>query len=217
MFAYYRRFIAKFSEIAAPLYEQTKNSIRNPRNAKGIVLSRESKASFDFLKKAIKKKPIMLHYPDWDVPFEIHTDASSKAVAAMLCQNIECKERVLMYASKTLLENEQKYHIYDKEAPAVVWAAEVVRKYIRNWKTIVKTDWAALQWLKSKNENARVVRWVVKLFEFDLEIQHRKGRKSANVDGITRSPPPANDTYGKVDAENLYDTPMSDIPVTAIT
>ena len=47
--AYYRRFIAKFSEIAAPLYEQTKKSIRNPRNAKGIVLSRESKASFDFL------------------------------------------------------------------------------------------------------------------------------------------------------------------------
>ena len=81
----------------------------------------------------------------------------------------------------------------------------------------MKTDCAALQWLKSKNENARVVRWVVKLSEFDLEIQHRKGRKSANVDGITRTPPPANDTYGKVDVENLYDTPMRDIPVTAIT
>jgi hypothetical protein len=38
MFAYYRRFIAKFSEIAAPLYEQTKKSVRNPRDAKGIVL-----------------------------------------------------------------------------------------------------------------------------------------------------------------------------------
>ena len=130
MFASYRRFIAKFSEIAAPLYEQTKKSIRNPRNAKGIVRSRESKASFDFLKKAITKEPIMLHYPDWDVPFEIHTDASSKAVAAILCQNIEDKERVLMSASKTLLENEQKYHIYEKEALAVVWAAEVFRKHI---------------------------------------------------------------------------------------
>src|SRR5438067_12893636 len=76
MFAYYRRFIAKFSEIAAPLYEQTKKSVRNPRNSKGIVLTEESKISFDFLKKAITKEPIMLHYPNWEVPFEIHTDAS---------------------------------------------------------------------------------------------------------------------------------------------
>ena len=86
----------------------------------------------------------MLLYPDWDVPFEIHTDASSKAVAAILCQRIEGKERVLMYASKTLSAIEQKYHIYEKEALAVVWAAEVFRKYIRNKKTIVRTDCAAL-------------------------------------------------------------------------
>ena len=47
-----------------------------------------------------------------------------------------------MYASKTLSLIEQKYHIYEKEALAVVWAAEVFRKYIRNKKTIVKTDCA---------------------------------------------------------------------------
>ena len=87
MFAYYRRFIAKFSEIAAPLYEQTKKSVRNPRDSKGITLSRESKGAFDFLKAAITKEPIMLHYPDWEVPFEIHTDASSKAVAAILSKD----------------------------------------------------------------------------------------------------------------------------------
>ena len=56
MFAYYRRFIAKFSEIAAPLYEQTKKSVRNPRNGKGIVLTEESKAAFDFLKKTITRE-----------------------------------------------------------------------------------------------------------------------------------------------------------------
>ncbi len=137
----------------------------------------------------------MLHYPDWEVPFEIHT---SKAVAAILCQRIKGQQRVLMYASKTLSPAELKYHIYEKEALAVVWAAEVFRKYIRNKRTVVRTDCAALQWLKSRNEGARVVRWVVKLAEFDLDIQHRKGSKSANVDGITRTPPPPNNTYGTV-------------------
>ena len=49
------------------------------------------------------------------------------------------------------------------------------------------------------------MRWVVRLTEFDLDIQHRKGRKSGNVDGITRTPPPANDTYGATHIESLYD------------
>ena len=34
MFVYSRRFIAKFREIAAPLYEQTKKSMRNPAQCK---------------------------------------------------------------------------------------------------------------------------------------------------------------------------------------
>ena len=131
MFAYFRRFVAKFSEIAAPLYEQTKKSVRNPKDGKGSVLTKESQRSFDFLKRAITKGPVMLHYPDWDVPFEIHTDVSGKAVEAILCHKINVQERVLMYASKTLLPNEMKYHIYEKEALAVVWAAEVFRKYTR--------------------------------------------------------------------------------------
>jgi hypothetical protein len=50
------------------------------------------------------------------------------------------------------------------------------------------------------------MRWVVKLAEFDLDIQHRKGRKSANVDGITRTPPPPSNTFGETHIECLYDT-----------
>ena len=110
MFAYYRRFIARFSEIAAPLYEQTRKNVKNPRNSKGILLSTESKEAFDLPKKTITSEPIVLHYPDWTKPFEIHTDASKQAAAAILCQHIEGKERVIMFASKTLTAMEQKYH-----------------------------------------------------------------------------------------------------------
>ena len=60
------------------LYEQIRKNVKNPRDSKGIVLSKESKAAFDFL----KKEPVVLHYPDWEAPFEIHMDASTTAVAA---------------------------------------------------------------------------------------------------------------------------------------
>ena len=115
MFAYYRRFIARFSKIAAPLYEQTRKNVKNPRTSKGITLTEESKEAFSKLKEIITNEPIVLHYPDWSKPFEIHTDASSQAVAAILCQHIDGKERVIMFASKTLTAIEQKYHTYEQE------------------------------------------------------------------------------------------------------
>lgn len=206
MFAYYRKFIARFSEIARPLYEQTKKHVQNPRTSKGIVLTEDSKKAFDYLKRAITSEPIMLAYPDWDLPFEIHTDASKEGVAAILCQRDKNnKECVLMYASKTLNDIEKRYHTYEQEALAVVWAVELFRKYIRNRRTTVLTDCAALQWLKTRDQGARVMRWVVRLGEFDLDIQHRKGKKSANVDGLTRELPYIKKTHGE-EIESLYDT-----------
>lgn len=206
MFAYYRRFIPKFSEIAAPLYEQSGKSVRNPKNSKGhIRLTQESINSFEILKRKICEEPILLHYPDWEAPFEIHTDASSKAAAAVLCQRIDAKERVIMYASKTLSATEQKYHSYEQEALAVVWAVEVFRKYIRNKKTLVLTDCAALQWLKTKDQNSRVMRWIVKLGEFDLDIKHRKGSQNQVADCLTRDGERIRPDYGIEEIDTLYD------------
>ena len=146
IFAYYRKFIPHFSKIAAPLYEHTKNFVQYKRNKAGrIKLSEASQAVFETLKEAITIESIVLHYPDWDELFEIHTDASKEGIAAILCQKIEGKERVIMYASKTLTPTEKKYQIYEQECPAVVWAAELFRKYIRNTRTRVLTDCAALQ------------------------------------------------------------------------
>ena len=62
-----------------------------------------------------------------------------------------------MYASKTLSVVERKYQTYEQECPEVVWEAELLRKYIRNTKTKVVTDCAALQWLKTRTAGSRVI------------------------------------------------------------
>ena len=67
----------------------------------------------------------MLHFPDWDTPFEIHCDASKQAVGAILNQHVEGEERVIMYASRTLNPSEKKYHTYEQECLALVWAVEL--------------------------------------------------------------------------------------------
>ena len=160
IFAYYRKFIPKFSERAKPLYELTKKSASNKRDKGRITFTAEAEAAFEDLKKAITEEPIVLHYPDWDQPFEIHTDASKEAIAAILTQKIDGVERVIMYASKSLNEVEQKYQVYEQECYAVVWSAELFRKYIRNNRTVVLSDCAALQWLKTRKIGSRVERWI---------------------------------------------------------
>jgi hypothetical protein len=205
IFAYYRRFIPAFSKRAAPLYEQTKKNVQNKRDRGGrIELTVESLKAFEDLKQIITEAPIVLHFPDWEHPFEIHTDASTEAVAAILCQRIDGQERVIMYASKTLSQIQQRYQVYELECLAVVWAAELFAKYIRNRTTKVLTDCAALQWLKTRTEGARVLRWILRLQEFDLDIQHRKGKNSADVDALTRDPALNERPYGEESIEELY-------------
>ena len=63
--------------------------------------------------------------------------------------------------SKALAADEKKYQIYEQECLAVVWAAELFKKYVRNTKTKVLTDCAALQWLKTRTAGARVMRWIM--------------------------------------------------------
>jgi hypothetical protein len=204
IFAYYRKFIRNFSERAKPLYELTKKSANNKRDKGKITLNDKAGAAFEDLKKAITEEPIVLHYPDWSQPFEIHTDASKEAVAAILTQKIDGVERVIMYASKSLNDVEKKYQTYEQECLAVVWAAELFKKYIRNSKTVVLTDCAALQWLKTRKTGARVERWVLRLQEFDLDIRHRKGVDSTDVDGMTRDPALGENPYGEEQVERLY-------------
>lgn len=206
MFAYYRKFIPRFSEIAKPLYEQTRKNAHNKKRSEGHILTKESTIAFEQLKQAVTKEPIILHYPDWNEPFEIHCDASKQGVGAVLTQRIEGNERVIMFASKALNDIERKYQTYEQECLAVVWATELFRKYIGNKKTLVYTDCSALQWLYTKkNEGSRVARWIMRIQGFDLVIRHRKGSKAANVDGMTRDPAQGENPYGEDQIEPLYD------------
>src|SRR5271170_7236228 len=49
------------------------------------------------------------------------------------------------------------------------------------------------------------MRWIMKLQEFDLNICHRKGKKSGNVDGLTRDSTQSTRPYGEEPIESLYD------------
>jgi hypothetical protein len=103
LFAYYRKYIPKFAEIAAPLYALTGKNIQNKRDAqRRIVMNPEQHKSFETLKLKLTTEPVFLNFPRWDCPFEVHCDGSKLGVAAVLSQIVDKQEKVLMYASKSL-------------------------------------------------------------------------------------------------------------------
>ncbi|XP_078234087.1 uncharacterized protein LOC144583660 [Pogona vitticeps] len=80
---YYRKFIPRFSEIAAPLTDLTRKKADDR-----IPWTSDCEAAFQRLKEALINYPV-LRAPDFDREFIIYTDASNSGVGAVLCQEDE--------------------------------------------------------------------------------------------------------------------------------
>ena len=137
------------------------------------------------LKQALIEAPI-LQSPNWDLPFNIMCNTSDYAVGAISGQRLDKKPTTIYYASKTLVEAQINYMTTEKELLAVVYTLEKFWPYILGSKIIIYTDHAALKYFLSKKEaKPRLIRWVLLLKEFDLEIKDKKGSENLMADHLS--------------------------------
>ena len=69
----------------------------------------------------------------------------------------------------------------------VIFSLEKFRPYVLGSKIIVNTDQTSLKYLLSKKEaKPRLIRWVLLLQEFNLEIKDKKGSKNFVDDHLSR-------------------------------
>ncbi|CAN6556588.1 unnamed protein product [Malus baccata var. baccata] len=176
---FYRRFIKDFSKISRPLCNLLVKDACFDFNA-------DCHDAFNKLKDLLTSAPIITA-PDWTLPFELMCDASDYAVGAVLGQRRDKFPYVIYYASRTLNDAQLNYATTEKELLAVVFALEKFRSYLVGAKVIVYSDHSALKYLLSKKEaKPRLLRWVLLLQEFDLEILDKKGRENVVADHLSR-------------------------------
>ncbi|GJW00854.1 reverse transcriptase domain-containing protein [Tanacetum coccineum] len=168
---FYRRFIKDFSKIARPLTKLLEKDTP-------FEFNDECQKAFGLLKERLACAPVIVS-PNWNRLFELMCDASDFAVGAILGQKDGKNFHPIYFASKTLNSAQQKYTVTDKELRAVVFAFDKFRSYLILSKTIVHTDHSALRHLfKKQDAKPCLIRWILLLQEFDIEIKDRKGTKN---------------------------------------
>ncbi|KAL4368360.1 hypothetical protein GQ457_05G027440 [Hibiscus cannabinus] len=168
---FYRRFIEDFSKITKPLCSLLEKD-------KQFEFNEDCTKAFNLLKQKLVTAPIV-EPPDWKLPFELMCDASDYAVGAVLGQRKGKIFHPIYYASKTLNDAQVNYTTTEKEMLAVIFAFDKFRSYLIGTKVTVHTDHSTIKYLLSKKDaKPRLIRWILLLQEFDIEIINRKGTEN---------------------------------------
>ena len=178
---YFRDYVKDYGSICAPLNELLRKSVK-------FLWNNDHELSFNALKAALTSAPV-LAFPDYSMPFEVHTDASMVGIGASLIQRINGSPKPIAYASRKLNSAEINYSTTDREMLAIAWALKNWREVIQGYPITVFTDHAPLvNTLKPthRDPHGRRARYQVTLGEFDVTIKYVKGKDNAVPDALSR-------------------------------
>jgi transposase InsO family protein len=182
MVGWYQRFIKDFAALTAPISDLTSKVYK-----KKFVWTTEAEEAFRKLKAALISDAVLV-FPDYALPFRIHTDASDLAAGAVLTQFKGGTERPVVFYSKKFNSAQKNYSTTERECLAVVWAVEKFRPYVEGRPFDVITDHASLKQMNSfKNQNSRLFKMSMRLQGYDYNIVPRKGVDNVVPDALSRA------------------------------
>ncbi|RDY14044.1 Retrovirus-related Pol polyprotein, partial [Mucuna pruriens] len=179
--SFYRRFIKNFSKIALPLSKLLQKDVE-------FKFDQPCIEAFQELKSRLTSAPI-LQAPNWELPFELMCDASNLALGVVLGQRAGVGKpvHVITYASRTMDPAQPNYTTTEKELLAIVFALDKFRSYLFGSKIIAFFNHVALRFLlKKPDAKLRLIRWMLLLQDFDIEIRDKKGAKNFVANHLSR-------------------------------
>ncbi len=204
MVQYYRDFLARWSDMLAPLTSlvgecgqtkttKAKGTKKVPRHWDAV-----HQRAFDHVKATITKD-VVLAYPDYSKVCEIYTDASSKQLGAVITQD----NRPIAFFSWKLSNTQRKYSVTKIELLAIVKTLKEFKGMLWGQQIKVFTDHANLMRDALGLTSDQVYRWRLLLEEYGPKIVYIKGIHNTVADAVLRLEydPSINQT-----AENFHTT-----------
>jgi transposase InsO family protein len=169
---YYRDMWVHRSDILAPLTALTSKTTK-------WLWTDEHTTAFNKVKQLISRE-VILAYPDFELPFDIHTDASDLQLGSVLSQN----GKPIAFYSRKLNPAQKRYTTTERELLAIVETLKEYRNILLGQRIRVYTDHKNLTYTNFNTE--RVMRWRLILEEYGPELIYTQGKTNIVADALSR-------------------------------
>ena len=177
--SFYRRWCPHFSHIVRPLLE----AAQSPQKFKW---GQEQEEAWHAVKKAMENS-MELYIPDPNKPYVGYSDASDYAMAYVLTQKSEGRERLVAAVSKSFSKAERNYSTYKKELLALTFGLHSLKMYVTGARIVQYTDARAALYLRAcRHSSSFLMRMSLKLSQFQMEIRHLPGSMNGMADMFSR-------------------------------
>lgn len=156
----------------------------------------EQEEAFLKIKKAVSPSPVLKFFTP-TVPTEGEGDASEKGIGFALMQ----QGQPVTYAIRALTKAEQNYSQIEKELLTQVFGIENNHQYVYGRKVTLWTDHKPLEMIAKKPLAAAPKRLMLRLMQYDVEIEYKRGPELYLADTLSRAYPPLEHLPGKTDQE----------------
>ncbi|HRP36369.1 MAG TPA: reverse transcriptase domain-containing protein [Candidatus Dojkabacteria bacterium] len=174
---YYRQFIFNYAATVQPLIHLTTMDTKWEWNDKHTQ-------AVQHLKQKLMKQPV-LAYMDPNKTIIVTGDSSEHSIGGTLEQD----GHPIAYFSESLRSYMVNWTQTEKELYALVRICEKFRHWLHGRHFIVITDHEAIKFLQNKNANitkSRLIRWMITLSEFNMELKWKPGREIPQADALSR-------------------------------
>ena len=169
---YYRDMWIRTSHVLAPLASLTSNKTK-------WSWGQQQEVAFQTAKRIIAQE-VMLAYPDFLKPFEIHTDASHYQLGAVISQS----GKPIAFFSRKLNLAQTRYTTTERELLSIVETLKEHRNILLGQQIKVFTDHKNLVHKTFNTE--RVMRWQLIIEEFGPKLTYIKGSHNVVADALSR-------------------------------
>jgi hypothetical protein len=171
---YYRKFIAGYGTIAAPLTALLKRE--------SFHWTPEAAEAFTLLKQALITAPF-LQMPDFTRRFIVDCGASGVGFGAVLHQG----EGAIAFFSRPVAPHHQKLPAYEWELIVLVKAVRYWRPYLWGRPFTFQTNHYNLKFiLDQRLSSIPQHTWVSKLFGYDMTVEYKPGKLNGAADVLSR-------------------------------